>query len=105
MKQVSKAIITQHNEYLLQLRDDHPGIFYANQWSFFGGDLEFGETPWQTLQRELFKELEWRPREADFFINGAIRIILSVSIFSSFRSKVIETSWFFTKGRTAMVQY
>jgi hypothetical protein len=27
MKQVSKAIITQHNEYLLQLRDDHPGIF------------------------------------------------------------------------------
>jgi len=54
--------------------------------------LEFGETPWQTLQRELFKELEWRPREADFFINGAIRIILSVSIFSSFRSKVIETS-------------
>ena len=105
MKQVSKAIITQHNEYLLQLRDDHLDIFYANQWSFFGGDLEIGETPWQTLQRELFKELEWRPREADFFINGAIRIILSVSISSSFRSKVIETSWFFTKGRIAMVQY
>ena len=66
MKQVSKAIITQHNEYLLQLRDDHPGIFYANQWSFFGGGLEIGETPWQTLQRELFEELEWCPEDGRF---------------------------------------
>ena len=66
MKQVSKAIITQHNEYLLQLRDDHPGIFYPNHWSFFGGELEIGETPWQALQRELFEELEWRPERGRF---------------------------------------
>ena len=66
MKQASKAIITQHNEYLLQLRDDHPGIFYPNQWSFFGGELEIGETPWQALQRELSEELEWRPKEGRF---------------------------------------
>ena len=35
-------------------------------WSFFGGELEIGETPWQALQRELFEELEWRPERGRF---------------------------------------
>ena len=66
MKRVSKAVITQQEEYLLQLRDDHRDIFYPNQWSFFGGELDLGETPWQALQRELFEELEWRPETGQF---------------------------------------
>ena len=61
MLEVSKAIIYQHNDYLLQLRDHTPGIVYADVWSFFGGAIEAGETPWQALQRELAEELEWQP--------------------------------------------
>ena len=61
MLEVSKAIIYQHNDYLLQLRDHTPDIAYAGYWSFFGGAIEAGEDPWQALQRELSEELEWQP--------------------------------------------
>ena len=61
MLEVSKAIIYHHDNYLLQLRDHTPGIVYAGYWSFFGGAIETGETPWQALQRELTEELEWQP--------------------------------------------
>ena len=61
MLEVSKAIIYQHNDYLLQLRDHTPDIAYAGYWSFFGGAIEAGEDPWQALQRELTEELEWQP--------------------------------------------
>ena len=61
MLKVSKAIIYHRNDYLLQLRDHTPGIVYAGYWSFFGGAIEPGETPWQALQRELAEELEWQP--------------------------------------------
>ena len=66
MKHVSKGIIYRRNEYLLQLRDNCPGIMYPDQWSFFGGEIEPGETSWQALQRELLEELEWHPHEGHF---------------------------------------
>ena len=66
MKKVAKAIIHKDDEYLLQLRDDDPSISYPNCWSFFGGEIEPGETPWQALQRELEEEIEWRPKQGSF---------------------------------------
>ena len=66
MLKVSKAIIYHRNDYLLQLRDHTPGIVYAGYWSFFGGAIEPGETPWQALQRELAEELEWQPNTGDY---------------------------------------
>ena len=63
---VAKAIIYRGGSYLLQLRDDSSDISYPNQWSFFGGEIELGETPWQALVRELEEELEWRPEKGGF---------------------------------------
>ena len=64
--QIAKAIIVQNDRFLLQLRDDSVDILYPNQWSFFGGEVELDETPWQALQRELEEELEWRPKQGYF---------------------------------------
>ncbi|GIT53960.1 MAG: hypothetical protein Ct9H300mP16_11200 [Pseudomonadota bacterium] len=61
MHGVSKALVYQQDAYLLQLRDCVPTISYPDRWSFFGGEIELGESPWQALQRELEEELEWRP--------------------------------------------
>ena len=66
MKQASQAIIYRGNEYLLQLRDNCSDLWYPDQWSFFGGEIENGETPWQAIHRELLEELEWYPREGRF---------------------------------------
>ena len=61
MRSGSKAVVYQQNAYLLQLRDRVPTITYPARWSFFGGEIEADESPWQALQRELEEELEWRP--------------------------------------------
>ena len=66
MLKVAKAIIIKNERFLLQLRDDSPDITYPNQWSFFGGEVEPDETPWQALQRELDEELEWRPKQGSY---------------------------------------
>jgi 8-oxo-dGTP pyrophosphatase MutT (NUDIX family) len=51
------AVITVQGEYLLQLRDSKPGIFFPAHWGCFGGAAESGETQEQTLARELHEEL------------------------------------------------
>jgi 8-oxo-dGTP diphosphatase len=61
-KSVVAAIL--HNaegEVLLQLRDDKPGLLYANHWTLFGGSAEQGESPDAAIQRELLEELEISP--------------------------------------------
>ena len=42
----------------MQLRDDKPGMRGADCWGLFGGFMEAGETPEQTVVRELREELE-----------------------------------------------
>ena len=43
--------------YLLQLRDERPGIWYPGYWGLFGGTRESGEGPEAALRRELAEEL------------------------------------------------
>ena len=66
IRQIAKAIIYHEGKFLLQLRDNRPDIAYPNCWSFFGGEIESEETPWQALQREVEEELEWRPLKGSF---------------------------------------
>jgi len=66
LPQIAKAFIYNKGEHLLQLRDNIPSIAYPGYWSFFGGGIEVGETPWQALQRELVEEIEWLPKKGDF---------------------------------------
>ena len=55
---VVKAIIyDQECRFLLQHRDNKAGIEEPNCWSFFGGNVEEGETLIEALERELQEEL------------------------------------------------
>lgn len=50
-------ILMGQDRYLMQLRDQKPGIFYPGHWGLFGGAIEPGESPVATLRRELKEEL------------------------------------------------
>jgi len=60
--QVAIAILySAGDQFLLQLRDDIPGIRYPGHWGLFGGHLETGETPDVAIERELFEEIDYVP--------------------------------------------
>jgi 8-oxo-dGTP pyrophosphatase MutT (NUDIX family) len=50
-------IVLDDGRYLLQLRDQKPGIFYPGHWGLFGGAMEPGESPQAAMTRELEEEL------------------------------------------------
>jgi 8-oxo-dGTP pyrophosphatase MutT (NUDIX family) len=55
---VAAIIIVEDGRYLLQSRDDIPGIFYPGHWGLFGGGVDEGESPEQALYREMMEELQ-----------------------------------------------
>lgn len=63
------AIITVGREYLLQLRDDRPEIWYPGYWGLFGGTVEGGETSVMALLRELTEELSLQRVNPAYFMN------------------------------------
>lgn len=70
--QVSIAILYQENQFLLQLRDDNPDIYWPGQWAFFGGHLEPGERPEAAMQRELLEEIGYAPASVRHFCSALI---------------------------------
>ncbi|MGF1541679.1 MAG: NUDIX domain-containing protein [Pleurocapsa sp.] len=56
---VAMAIIYQQGKFLMQLRDNIPGILYPGVWGLFGGHLELGESPEIGLKRELIEEINY----------------------------------------------
>jgi 8-oxo-dGTP pyrophosphatase MutT (NUDIX family) len=65
--EVAIAILHQNDQFLMQLRDDIPGIAYPGHWGFFGGHLDPGETPTEAVRRELLEEIGYAPPQLDFF--------------------------------------
>lgn len=59
--EVAIAILYSSDGFLMQLRDNIPGIFYPGHWGFFGGHLDPGETPEVAVKRELWEEISYIP--------------------------------------------
>jgi 8-oxo-dGTP pyrophosphatase MutT (NUDIX family) len=55
-RSVNTVICNRAGSYLLQLRDNRPGICHPQQWNFFGGGLNMGENALAGGCRELQEE-------------------------------------------------
>lgn len=53
-------MLERRGRWLIQLRDDIPGIVAPGTWGLFGGHLEPGETAAEALRRELQEEIGWQ---------------------------------------------
>ncbi len=53
---VAAIILVDGEQYLLQLRDNFPHIFFPGHWGLFGGAIEPGESEEQALRREVEEE-------------------------------------------------
>jgi 8-oxo-dGTP pyrophosphatase MutT (NUDIX family) len=54
---VAALLVHEDGRYIVQLRDNKPGIFYPGHWGCFGGAVEATETPLDALRRELREEI------------------------------------------------
>lgn len=54
---VAAVIVLEDGRYLLQHRDDIPGIWYPDHWGCFGGGVDRGEEERAAMRRELREEL------------------------------------------------
>ncbi|GAB4538640.1 MAG: NUDIX hydrolase [Pleurocapsa sp.] len=64
---VAMAIIYQEDKFLMQLRDNIPGIIYPGVWGLFGGHLELNESPEAGLKRELLEEINYSVKQFSKF--------------------------------------
>lgn len=54
---VAAIVVLEDGRYLLQHRDDIPGIWYPDHWGCFGGAVDAGENQFTAMARELLEEL------------------------------------------------
>lgn len=70
------ALLVCGERYLMQLRDDKPGILLPNHWALFGGSIDPGEDAAAAMRRELVEELELEAREIAAFTE--MKIVLPI---------------------------
>jgi len=86
MIQFAHALLMVNGMYVLQLRDDKPGIAAPGMWSLFGGRVEESEEPRTALVREIEEELCLRLEDCRLFWN--------VERYSAFAGAVAAYSFF-----------
>lgn len=94
---VTMAIIHQDNKYLMQLRDDIPGILYPGVWGFFGGHLEPDEEPEAGLRRELIEEIDYPVKQlakfSSYQAGSYIRHLFSCSLTVPVTALELREGW------------
>jgi 8-oxo-dGTP diphosphatase len=60
-------LVDAAGRFVLQHRDNKPGIANPGRWGSFGGQVEPYETPHDGFLREMAEELEWRPTAVELF--------------------------------------
>jgi 8-oxo-dGTP pyrophosphatase MutT (NUDIX family) len=94
---VAIAVLHRQGQFLLQLRDDIPGIVYPGYWGFFGGHIESGETPAKALERELLEEINYLPPRLSEFSryssSGIVRHVYHGSLTVSIQNLVLREGW------------
>ncbi len=70
LKGNSLVITNAAGEYLMQFRDDNPGISRPLAWDFFGGGIENNESVLESAARELHEELGIEATPEQFEVAG-----------------------------------
>ena len=94
---VAIAILYQQDQYLMQLRDDIPGIAYPGHWGFFGGHCDPGEHPDEAIHRELMEELGYQTSKIQLFDlypdPGVIRYVYHAPLTVSLSDLELMEGW------------
>jgi 8-oxo-dGTP diphosphatase len=97
--EVAIAIIEQDGKFLMQLRDDIPGIIHPGVWGLFGGHLKPGEKPEIGLQRELMEEINYAAdtlKQFDCYASsGVIRYTFYTPLLVAMNELELKEGWDF----------
>lgn len=95
--EVSLAILYRRGQFLMQLRDNVPGIVYPGYWGFFGGHIEPGETPEVAVKREVLEEIGYEISEFYHFNSyhesHVIRHVFSAPLNADLDELVLGEGW------------
>ncbi|NDJ21856.1 NUDIX domain-containing protein [Nostoc sp. B(2019)] len=94
---VAIAILYQENKFLMQLRDNIPGILYPGYWGLFGGHIEPGETPDVAVKREILEEIGYTlPPFCEFGCYSdekAVRHVFQAPLLVELNQLVLSEGW------------
>ncbi|MGD1809391.1 NUDIX hydrolase [Dapis sp. BLCC M126] len=94
---VAIAILYREGKFLLQLRDDIPGIAHPGKWAFFGGHIEPGETSEAAVKRELAEEISYAPDIVSefgvYYDTNVVRHVFYAPLTVELKDLVLAEGW------------